>query len=320
MNALRPLLVLLVLFGLGGPTDAAGFPDRAIHLVVPFPPGGPAGVVAEVVGPRLAERLGQQVIIEHHSGANGIVGSDFVARAPPDGYTLLLAGSSLVIHPGTYNALPFDTETAFAPVSLLVAADYILVVNPALQVESVEELIGYAKRRPGGLTYASGGLGGPTQMAFELFKLTAGVNIAHIAYDGGAAALLGVANGEAQVAMAPTLAALPMIKDGRLRALAVSGRNPDPAAPDLPTIAAKLPGFSAASWFGILAPAGTPASVIKRLNAELDQIVHDPETKKRFAAIGGEAIGGPPSTFASLIRDEIPRWRRVAKEAGIHIE
>src|SRR5215469_9492200 len=143
MRVLRPLFLLFVLFAFGSRAGADGFPEREIHLVVPFPPGGPVGVVAEVIAPRLSERLGQPVLIEHRSGADGIVGSDFVARAAPDGYTLLLASSSLVIHPGTYNVLPFDTETAFAPVSLLVAADYILVVNPALQVESVEELIGY---------------------------------------------------------------------------------------------------------------------------------------------------------------------------------
>jgi tripartite-type tricarboxylate transporter receptor subunit TctC len=320
MKALCCILLLVALLGTSDGARADTYPDRPIHLVVPFPPGGPAGVVAEIVAPQLSERLRQNVVVEHRTGADGIVGSELVAAAPADGYTLLLATSSHVIHPATYNALPFDTETAFAPVSLLVAGEYILAVNPALPIDSVEELIGYAKRYPGGLTYASGGVGGPTQMAFELFKLTAGVSIGHIAFDGGAAALLAVANGDAKTIMAPTLAALPMIKDGRLRALAVSGRKPDPAAPDLPTIAATLPGFSATAWFGVLAPAGTPAAVIQRLNTELDRIVHEPEVEKRFAAIGGDAIGGPTSTLASLIRDEIPRWRRVAKEAGIHIE
>jgi tripartite-type tricarboxylate transporter receptor subunit TctC len=201
-----------------------------------------------------------------------------------------------------------------------VASQYLLVVNPSLPIETVEELIAYGKDHPGGLTYASGGLGGPTQMAFELFRLTAGIKAQQIAYDGGAAAVLAVASGETQVMMAPILAAVPMVQDGRLRALAVSGRHPDPAVPELPTISETLPGFSALSWYGILAPAGTPAAVIARLNTELDRIVHEPQIEKRFADIGGEAIGGPPSTLASLIHDEIARWRRVAKEAGIHIE
>jgi tripartite-type tricarboxylate transporter receptor subunit TctC len=277
--------------------------------------------VADIVAPELGDRLEQKIVIENRSGVDGIVGSEFVAKeAPPDGYTLLLATNAHVIHPATYASLPFDTEKAFAPVSLLVASQYLLVVNPSLPIDSVEELIAYAKDHPGGLTYASGGLGGPTQMAFELLRLTAGINVAQITYDGGAAALLAVANGEAQVMMAPILTAMPMVQDGRLRALAVSGRHPDPAVPELPTISETLPGFSALSWYGILAPAGTPSTVITRLNTELDHIVHEPQIEKRFAAIGSEGIGGPPSTLASLIHDEIARWRRVAKEAGIHIE
>ena len=312
--------LMLLGFGVCAVAVAASYPARSITLVVPFPAGGPAGVAADIVAPELGERLEQKVIIENRSGANGIIGSEFVAQAPPDGYTLLLTTNSHVIHPATYATLPFDTEKAFAPVSLLVASQYLLVVNPSTPIETVEELIAYGKDHPGGLTYASGGLGGPTQMAFELFRLTAGIKAQQIAYDGGAAALLAVANGEAQVLMAPILAAVPMVKDGRLRALAVSGRHPDPAVPELPTISETLPGFSALSWYGILAPAGTPAAVIARLNTELDRIVHEPQIEKRFADIGGEAIGGPPSTLASLIHDEIARWRRVAKEAGIHIE
>jgi len=312
--------LVLLGFGVCAVAVAASYPARSITLVVPFPAGGPAGVAADIVAPQLGERLEQKVIIENRSGANGIIGSEFVAQAPPDGYTLLLTTNSHVIHPATYATLPFDTEKAFAPVSLLVASQYLLVVNPSLPIETVEELIAYGKDHPGGLTYASGGLGGPTQMAFELFRLTAGIKAQQIAYDGGAAAVLAVASGETQVMMAPILAAVPMVQDGRLRALAVSGRHPDPALPELPTISETLPGFSALSWYGILAPAGTPAAVIARLNTELDRIVHEPQIEKRFADIGGEAIGGPPSTLASLIHDEIARWRRVAKEAGIHIE
>jgi tripartite-type tricarboxylate transporter receptor subunit TctC len=320
MKASIWLSLLLMVFGFSGGADAASYPDRPIRIVVPFPAGGPAGVVADIIGPELGDRLEQKVIIENRSGVDGIVGSEFVAQAPPDGYTLLLATSSHVVHPATYAALPFDTETAFVPVSLLVTAQYLLVVNPSLPIESVEELIAYARSHPSGLTSASGGMGGPTQLAFELFRLTAGINVGQVSYDGGAAASLAVAKGEAQVMMAPLLAAMPMVQDGRLRALAVSGRHAAPAVPELPTISETLPGFSAVSWFGIVAPAGTPAAVITRLNTELDRIVHQPQIEKRFANIGGEAVGGPPSTLASLIRDEIARWRRVAKEAGIHIE
>jgi tripartite-type tricarboxylate transporter receptor subunit TctC len=320
MKASIRLCILLAALALCGAAAADRYPDRPVHLIVPFPPNGPASLVAEIIGPQLGERLKQKVVIENRAGANGIVGSDFVAKAPPDGYTLLLVTSAQVIHPGTYLSLPFDTETAFTPVSLLLTSPYVLVVNPSLPVDSVEELLAHAKSYPGRLTYASGGLGGPTQMAFELFKITAGINAAQAPSEGGEAALSAVATGKAQMMLAPILAAMPMVQDGRLRALAVSGRHPAPAAPELPTIADTLPGFSAVSWYGVLAPKGTPTSVITRLNTELDRIVHDPQTEKRFAEIGGEAVGGPPSTFASLIREEIPRWKRVAKEAGIHIE
>ena len=319
MRVLVRLCLALILVGVCGDAGAA-FPDRAIHIVVPFPAGGPVDVVAHIVGPRLGERLGQSVIIDNVAGDDGIKGSDLVAKAPPDGYTLLLASSSLTIHPGTYSKLPFDTEKAFAPISLLAASQLVLVVNPSLPVDSIEDLIAYAKRHPRMLHYAVGGAGGPTQLAFVLFKITTGTEIIRVPFDGGAAALDAVANNKAQVMLAPLVAALPMVQDGRLRALGVSGAHRAPAAPELPTIAETLPGFTAVAWFGVLAPAGTPAAVITRLSAEFDRIVHEPDTEKQFAAIGGEPVGGSPATFATLIRAEIPKWIRVAREAGIRVE
>ena len=319
MRVLVRLCLALILVGVCGDAGAA-FPDRAIHIVVPFPAGGPVDVVAHIVGPRLGERLGQSVIIDNVAGDDGIKGSDLVAKAPPDGYTLLLASSSLTIHPGTYSKLPFDTEKAFAPISLLAASQLVLVVNPSLPVDSIEDLIAYAKRHPRMLHYAVGGAGGPTQLAFVLFKITTGTEIIRVPFDGGAAALDAVANDKAQVMLAPLVAALPMVQDGRLRALGVSGAHRAPAAPELPTIAETLPGFTAVAWFGVLAPAGTPAAVITRLSAEFDRIVHEPDTEKQFAAIGGEPVGGSPATFARLIRAEIPKWIRVAREAGIRVE
>jgi tripartite-type tricarboxylate transporter receptor subunit TctC len=194
------------------------------------------------------------------------------------------------------------------------------VVNPSLPVDSVEDLIAYAKSHPRMLHYASGGAGGPTQLAFVLFKITTGAEIIRDSYDGAAAALDAVASDKAQVMLAPLITALPMVQDGRLHALAVSGAHHAPAAPELPTIAETLPGFTAVAWFGVLAPAGTPAAVITRLSAELDRIVHEPDTEKQFAAIGGEPVGGSPASFASFIHQEILRWIRVAKEAGVRVE
>jgi len=320
MRVLIRLCLALTMLGVCGHPSSAAFPDRAIRIIVPFPPGGPVDVVARIVGPKLGERLGQSVTIDNVAGDDGIKGSELVAKAPPDGYTLLLGSSTHTIHPGTYGKLPFDTEKAFAPVSLLVASQLILVVNPSLPVESVEDLIAYAKSHPGKLRYASGGRGGPTQLAFVLFKITTGAEIINAPYDGGAAALNAIASDEAQVMLAPLVAALPMVQDGRLRALAVSGAHRAPAAPELPTIAETLPGFTAVAWFGVLAPAGTPAPVVARLSAEFDHIVHDADTEKQFAAIGGEPVGGSPATFAAFIRAEIPKWIRVARETGIHIE
>jgi tripartite-type tricarboxylate transporter receptor subunit TctC len=314
------LCLLLIMLGICGDAGAAAYPDHEIRIVVPFPPGGPLDVVARIVGPKLGERLGQSVTIDNVSGDDGITGSDLVAKAAPDGYTLLLASSTHTIHPGTYGKLPFDTEKAFAPVSLLLVSQLILVVNPSLPVDSVEDLVAYARGHPGKLRYASGGPGGPTQLAFELFKITTGADITHVPQDGGAAAVEAVAADKAEVMLAPILTALPMMREGRLRGLAVSGSHHAPAAPELPTIAQTLPGFSAVAWYGALAPAGTPASVITRLNAALDHIVHEPEIEERFAAIGGEPIGGPPSALAAVIRTEIPKWIRVARQAGIRIE
>ena len=320
MRALIRLCLLLVMLGAWGSTAGAAYPDRAIRIVVPFPPGGPVDLVARIVVPKLGERLGQKVEIDHVAGDDGIIGSDLVAKAAPDGYTLLLASSTHAIHPGTYGKLPFDTEKAFAPISLLVAAPLVLISSPALPFDSVDELITYARSHPGMLRYASGGLGGPTQLAFELFKITTGVDITHVPFDGGAAALKAVAGDKAQVMLAPIIAALPMIHDGRLRGLAVSGANRAPALPALPTIAETLPGFTAVSWFGVVAPAGTPSAVITRLSAEFDRIVHEPETAQRFAAIGGEPVGGSPALLASLIHNDILKWIRVARQAGIRIE
>jgi tripartite-type tricarboxylate transporter receptor subunit TctC len=320
MRASIRLCLLLVMLGAWGSTAGAAYPDRAIRIVVPFPPGGPVDLVARIVAPQLGERLGQKIEIDHVAGDDGIIGSDLVAKAASDGYTLLLASSTHAIHPGTYGKLPFDTEKAFAPISLLVAAPLVLISSPALPVDSVEELIAYARSHPGMLRYASGGLGGPTQLAFELFKITTGIDITHVPFDGGAAALKAVARDKAQVMLAPMIAALPMIHDGWVRGLAASGANRAPVAPELPTIAETLPGFTAISWFGVVAPAGTPSSVITRLSAEFDRIVHEPNTEKQFAAIGGEPVGGSPALLASLVHNDILKWIRVARQAGIRIE
>jgi tripartite-type tricarboxylate transporter receptor subunit TctC len=319
MGALMRLVLLLAALVLGQHAAIAAFPDRPIRIVVPFPANGPDDLVTRIVVPELGRRLGQKIVIDNIAGEDGITGSAVVARAAPDGYTLLIAPSSHAIHPATYSKMPYDTETAFAPISLLVAEPYVLVVNPSLPVETVEDLIGFAKAHPGKLRYASAGAGGPAHLGFELLKITTGLDIVHAPYDGGAPALAAVVSDKAQMMLAPIIAAVPLMRDGKLRGLAVSSAHPAAAAPGLPTIAQTLPGFTAVAWSAAFAPAGTPKGVIDRLNSEFDQIVHEPAIAARFAAIGGEPVGGPPATLTALLRAEIPRWIGVAKEAGIHI-
>jgi tripartite-type tricarboxylate transporter receptor subunit TctC len=320
MTALIRACLVLVLAMVGGAAAFAAYPDRPIRLVVPFPAGGPTDVVARTIAPKLASLLAEKVTLDYVTGEDGITGTAFVAKAAPDGYTLLLTPSSFTIHPGTYSRLPFDSATAFAPVSLLLGGAYVLVVNPSLPVDSVEELIAYAKSHPGRLSYAAAGKGGPTQLGFELFKIASGTDVAPVVFDGGKAALDAVVAGKAEVMLAPLIAAEPLMKDGRVRALAVSSKERAAAFPDLPTIDETLPGYTALSWYGVLAPAGTPDAIVQQLSSALDEIVHEPDVAKEFAAIGGEPVGGSPSVLADVIRAEIARWRHVAKEAGVQID
>jgi tripartite-type tricarboxylate transporter receptor subunit TctC len=314
------LCLLLAALGLGIRPAEAGWPDQPIHIVVPFPPGGPTDAVAHILAPRLAQQLGQKIVIDNREGRDGITGSAFVAAAKPDGYTLLLTPSSHVLHPATYKSLPFDTETAFAPISLLLQSQYVLVVNPAIPVDSVRGLIDYAKSHPGKLHYASAGPGGPAQLTFALFAIASGADFIHVPFNGGGPALQAVVDNQAQAMFAPTVAAVPLVQEGKLNALGVSGKRPSPALPEVPTVAETLPGFSAYAWFGLLAPAGTPKDIIDRLSELCDTIVHDKDVAAGLGVIGGEPVGGPPGLLAALIEEEIPKWKRVAREAGIQVE
>ena len=314
------LCLLLLLLAIGARPCAAAWPDKPIQMIVPFPAGGPADVVAHILAPRLARRLGQKVVVDNREGRDGITGSAIVAAAPADGYTLLLTPSAHVLHPATYKSLPFDTERAFAPISLLLQSQYVLVVNPAIPADSVKGLIDYAKSHAEPLRYASAGPGGPSQLTFALFAIASGTNFVHVAYSGGGPALQAVVDNQAQTMMAPLVTAVPAIQEDKLNALGVSGKHPTPALPDVPTIAETLPGFAAYSWLGVMAPTGTPKAIIKRLSELCDEIIHDKEVSAGLAIIGAEPVGGPPGLLAALIEEEIPKWRKVAKEAGILVE
>ena len=303
------------------PVFAAGsFPNRPINLVVGFPPGGINDIVARVVGQKLGEALGQPVIIENKSGAGGTIGAEFVAKARPDGYTLLLGSvSNIAMAPSQYKSLPYDPEKDFAPVALLAAAPNILVVNPAFPVHSVKDLIALARRKPGSISYASAGNGTSNHLTVELLKVLAHIDLVHIPYKGDAPAVTDVIAGQVPM-MFPTLpVALPHIRSGKLRAIAVSSARRTSLAPDIPTVAESggLPDFQVSVWVGILAPAHTPKDVVDRLSAELTKIVQLPEVKNKLASLGAEPAPQDSARFASYIATETAKWSKVAKAAGI---
>jgi len=320
MRAFASIGTLLIALALAAPAMTDDYPTHPIRVIVPNPPGGPTDLVARLVGPKLAERLGQSVVVDDRAGADGVIGSDVVAKAPPDGYTLLLTSSSHAMHPAVYATMPFDTEAAFTPVALLVRMPFILVVNPALPARSVAALIETAHQHPGQLNYGSAGNGGGVHLTTELFKHVAGIDLVHVPYKGGAPLLADLVAGRVQVAIVPISTAMPLVRDGRLRALAVTSAARAAALPDLPSIAETLPGFDSSTWYGVLAPVGTPAPIVARLNAALAPILGEDEIVARVTAFGGEPAIGPPDAFGALIHAELARWAAVAKQADVHLD
>jgi tripartite-type tricarboxylate transporter receptor subunit TctC len=300
------------------PCCAQGYPDKPIRMVVAFAPGGAPDIIGRVVGQRLNERFGQPVIIDNRPGATGNIGAEIVAKAPPDGYTVFMATVSVAISPNFYRALPFDPVKSFDPVSRVAIVPLLLVVHPSLPARSVAELITLAKSRPGTLNYASVGNGSPQHLSAELFNATAGIRTVHVAYKGGAPATTAILSGETQLYFAGMPPALPHVKAGRLRGLAVSTARRSPSAPDIPTVSeAGLAGFEADNWHGILAPRGTPRARIDRLNAELVQVLGAVDIQSQLVNAGAQAVTSTPAEFAAFIRAETDKWTRVARIAGV---
>lgn len=294
------------------------YPARPIRIVVPQSPGGTTDLTARLIAPQLADRLGQSVVVDNRPGAGSLVGTELVAKATPDGYTLLIIASSFSINPSMYSKLPFDPVRDFAPVTLLSWYPNVLVVHPSVPANSVRELIALAKAKPGTLNYASGGTGTGTHLSAELFKTTAGISAVHVAYKGGGPANNAVVAGEVQYMFATIASVLPIVKAGRLRALAVTSARRSPAAPDLPSMAeAGLAGYDERTWNGLLAPARTPPAIVNKLSAEVAALLKSPETRERLAAQGAEPGGNRPAEFAAIIKSEIAKWARVVREAGI---
>ena len=323
VRALRWMASLVVAVGLVAASEAPaqGYPNRSIRIVAPSTPGDAPDVIARLVAERLSAALGQQVVVENRPGAGGVVGSEIVAKAAPDGYTLIMGNAgSHGINAAVYSKLPYDILKDFAPVSQIAVAPNIFVVNPGLPVTTIPEFIAYAKARPGQLSYASGGNGSSSHMSMELLKSMAGIDVVHVPYKGSTPALTDVISGQDAVMSVNMPPAVPHVKSGRLRALAVTTRSRTPSMPDLPTVAESLPGYETVAWFGVRAPAGTPRDVVNRLSTEIARIARSPDMRERLEGMGAEPVGSTPEEFGAVMARDIAKWTALAKSVGIKID
>jgi tripartite-type tricarboxylate transporter receptor subunit TctC len=301
---------------------SAQLAPSTVRLVVPFTPGGSTDILARAIGPHLAAAPEQSVIIDNKPGAGGSIGADLVAKAKPDGATLLMGHiGTLGVNPSLYPKLPYDPVKSFEPVMGIAKVPNVLVVSAASDIRSLKDLIAKAKARPGKMTYSSGGNGSAAHITFELLKLRAGVFMTHIPYRGSAPSVSDVIAGHVDATFTGSPALLPHIRSGRLRALAVSSTSRLPALPDVPTVAESgFPGFDADQWYGLVAPAGTPTEVIKRFNEAANLGLKNPDVLKQLATEGAVPLGGTPQAFGNLIKSEIPRWREVVQASGMKID
>jgi tripartite-type tricarboxylate transporter receptor subunit TctC len=320
--SIRAACVLFAAAAMGTAAHAAQpYPARSIRYIVPQAPGGSSDTLARIVVARLSESLGQQVVVDNRPGATGVIGAELVAKAPADGYTLIQVATSHATNPALGVKLPFDTLRDFAPFTLLSQQPNVWIVHPSLPVRNIRELIALAKSRPGQIDFASSGTGGSQHLAGELLNVMAGIKLVHIPYKGSPPALIDVLGGRVPL-MSSTLApAMPHARNGKVRALAVTGAKRSSAAPDIPTVAESgLPGYEAIAWQGVLAPAGTPREVVQRLHAELVRVIAQQDARRMLAEQGYEPAGTSPEQFDAYIRTEIVKWSRVVKSAGITIE
>jgi tripartite-type tricarboxylate transporter receptor subunit TctC len=316
MNFLRSFFAISCM-ALAG-TAFAAFPEKPLKIVQAFAPGGGSDIFLRTILPKFSENLGQPVVVDYRVGAGGNLAIDAVAKAPPDGYTLLMGFPGLATHPSLYEKLPFDPLRDLAPVSLVGSVSNVLVVNQDVSARTIRELISLAKAQPGKLNYASPGPGSTQHLAAELFRLTAGIDLMHIPYKGGAQAQTDVAGGQAQMMFNVLPSALPLIKAGKLKALAVTGKTRSEALPEVPTmIEAGLPGYTATTWNGILTTAGTPKEVVAKLNDALVRAMKTPEMKEALAKLGQEVTWSTPEEFAAFLREETEKWRKVIQATGM---
>jgi tripartite-type tricarboxylate transporter receptor subunit TctC len=294
------------------------YPNRPIRMILPSSPGGPVDVIARTVGAGLAEALGQQIVMDNRAGAGGIIGAEIVANANPDGYTLMFAHSGpLAIEAALHSKLSYDPLKSFAPVSLVAESPYALIVNPATPARSVRELVALAKSRPGKFNYASGGIGTGIHMAGELFNLAAGLKMVHVPYKGAGPSMAALISGEVDMMFNGVSSALPHVKAGRLRALAISSAQRTPLLPDLPTVAESGLTYETAGWYGLVAPARTPKPVTAKLQSQLHRALNTPEMKERLAGQGIDGIASTPERLTQHLRAELEKWTVVVNAAGL---
>ena len=319
----RSSLILLctVLAAVATPAGAQQYPTRAVRLIVASSPGSGVDIVSRIVAQKLSAGLGQQVIVDNRAGAGANLGAEIAAKAPADGYTLLMGTPAHAINVSMYSGLNYDIVRDFAPVSLVSTGQYVVIVHPSVPVQSVKALIALARSKPGDLAYGSAGPGNSTHLAGELFNSMAGTKMLHVAYKGSGPALVELMSGQLQVMFANITAGLPHMRTHRVRGLAVTGPKRSSQAPELPTVAeAALPGYAVTSFFGVLVPAGTPGAIIAKLNTEIIKAVRAADVQATLATEGAEAVGSSPEEFAAYIRAEIPRWTAAVKTAGLYAQ
>ena len=293
------------------------YPNRPVRIVAATSPPGGSDTAARIIAPALSERLGQTVIVENRPGAGTMLGNDSVAKAPPDGYTLLMGINTLAIIPATTKHVPYDALRDFAPVSQVLSQPGLMIMHPSLPVKTAKELIALAKSRPGDVLYASGGTGSNPHMAMELFLYMSGTRMLHVPFRGGGAMGIGIMSGQGSVGVLSILAAIPHVRNGRLRALGVTSAKRSSIVPDVPAIAETVPGYEAIQWYGLMAPSGTPKDIVARLHKETVALLRTAEIRARLAQDGAETIGNTPEEFHDVLRNETIKWAKVVKAAGI---
>ena len=323
MRAEAAVASLLLLVLLNAATDAAAqaYPNRAVRVIVPFPPGGGTDIISRTVAQKLSESWGQPVVVDNRGGANGLIGSELAARAKPDGYTLLVVIATHAINPSIYRKLPYDSAKDFAPVTLMAQYPFILTIHPSLPPKTVKELIALAKARPGQLSYASSGEGSGPHLGFELFKSAAKIDVVHVPYKGAGPANIDLISGQVQLMFNNFLAAMPQIKSGRLRVLAVTSAERSPVMPQVPTLAQSgLPGFDVTGWYALLAPAETPQAIVAKVQADTTAALRAPAVSSRLSGEGAEPVGSTPEQLSKFMAVETQKWAKVVKAAGIKPE